>query len=453
MQTQDTYLAGGWRDRMASLLSGRANMENLQRQIHDLLPCDVFRSQLEREMLRSDRTDTPLTLLMFDLCSYRRGRRRQLTHILRLAKVVCECTRRTDMKGWFQDSKGLRIALMMHNTSFIKAERILSCVRERFEENLKHERHASQVRVSCDVYGYPTDRPADSDKHEQLFLFDDESLMDSNPIHSEVGKAELGGSPRKERRNASNLRAPEALVPGNPSPPSIDELLAPPLPAWKRTMDLIVSTVLLLLLSPLLLVIALGIKLTSRGPVIYKQKRIGFGGKEFLLWKFRSMRVNSNPSEHKKYLSTLINDNDEKPMKKLDPVNPAITSIGHILRITCLDELPQLVNVLAGDMSLIGPRPCLPYEAEEYLLWHHRRFDVMPGITGLWQVSGKNRTTFRQMIRLDICYARHRCFWLDIKILFQTIPAILAEIRGGMGRHVRPGPPGSGIEVRDAQKA
>jgi lipopolysaccharide/colanic/teichoic acid biosynthesis glycosyltransferase len=221
--------------------------------------------------------------------------------------------------------------------------------------------------------------------------------------------------------------------------PSITALLMDPMPLWKRVLDVTVSLTALLLLSPLLLLIALAIKLTSPGPVIFKQPRVGYRGVIFPSWKFRSMRADADPTAHKKYLASLINqakqaddESEDRPMIKLDKVDPRITLVGRFLRMSCLDELPQLVNVLKGEMSLVGPRPCLPYEAENYQRWHFQRLDTLPGITGLWQVKGKNKVTFRKMIRLDILYSRQRSLGLDLSILLQTIPAVLREIRDGM---------------------
>jgi lipopolysaccharide/colanic/teichoic acid biosynthesis glycosyltransferase len=137
------------------------------------------------------------------------------------------------------------------------------------------------------------------------------------------------------------------------------------------------------------------------------------------------MAVDNSAARHKEHMSSLIHN--DIPMNKLDSNNdPRIIPFGIFLRKSCLDELPQIINVLWGDMSLVGPRPCLPYEAQQYLRWHARRFDSVPGMTGLWQVSGKNRTTFREMIRLDINYERQRSLWLDLKILLKTVPAIVA---------------------------
>jgi lipopolysaccharide/colanic/teichoic acid biosynthesis glycosyltransferase len=207
------------------------------------------------------------------------------------------------------------------------------------------------------------------------------------------------------------------------------------IPAWKRTLDISGSFMGLIILSPLFLVIAVLIKIVSPGPVFFKQTRIGYGAKEFNFWKFRTMKVNADTTTHQKYLSELINDdNDEgeapdKPMIKQDNDNPNIIPFGRFLRHSCLDELPQLYNVLLGDMSLVGPRPPIPYEVEEYLIWHKGRFDGLPGMTGLWQVSGKNRLSFKEMIRLDIQYERQMSPLTDLKILLMTPFAILNEYK------------------------
>ena len=205
------------------------------------------------------------------------------------------------------------------------------------------------------------------------------------------------------------------------------------IPLWKRTLDIFGSFFGLIMLAPLFLVIAILIKIVSPGPVFFKQTRIGYGAKEFNFWKLRTMKVNADTSSHQKYLCELINEEDEdceketKPMTKLDGDNPNIIPFGHFLRSSCLDELPQLINVLLGDMSLVGPRPPIPYEVEEYLIWHKDRFDGLPGMTGLWQVSGKNRLTFKEMIRLDIQYERQMSLLTDLKILLMTPFAILNE--------------------------
>lgn len=195
------------------------------------------------------------------------------------------------------------------------------------------------------------------------------------------------------------------------------------IPLWKRGLDLC----LLLLALPGLVIlgaaVALIVKLGSPGPVFFKQKRVGYKGRHFVCYKFRTMSVNAETESHRRYTQELIKS--QARMVKLDErKDPRLVPLGSVLRATGLDELPQLFNVLKGDMSLVGPRPCIPYECEAYEPWHWQRFNAAPGLTGLWQVSGKNRTTFEQMVRLDIEYARRKSFWLDVKIVFKTLPAL-----------------------------
>ncbi|MBN2510757.1 MAG: sugar transferase [Spirochaetales bacterium] len=199
------------------------------------------------------------------------------------------------------------------------------------------------------------------------------------------------------------------------------------MPVWKRSLDIAGSLTALLILSPLFLFTALFIKMVSPGGIIFTQKRVGFRGIEFDFYKFRSMHQGNNQAFHGKHAEDFIKKEDV-PMLKLDDYDPRIIPGGKIMRKLCVDELPQLINVLKGDMSLVGPRPCIPYEKESYLRWHTHRFDVVPGMTGLWQVSGKNKLTFKQMIRLDIAYCRNLSPYNDLKIIFLTIPAILKMV-------------------------
>jgi lipopolysaccharide/colanic/teichoic acid biosynthesis glycosyltransferase len=176
--------------------------------------------------------------------------------------------------------------------------------------------------------------------------------------------------------------------------------------------------------------IAVVIKLQSPGPVLFRQRRIGYRGRPFFCWKFRTMHVQASDALHRRYLTALIASTS--PTAKLDiGEDPRLIPAGKLLRLSGLDELPQLINVLRGEMSLIGPRPCIPYEYRNLRLWQRRRTDAMPGLTGLWQVSGKNRTTFDQMIRLDIGYARQSSPGLDLLIALRTVPALLEQMRDG----------------------
>jgi lipopolysaccharide/colanic/teichoic acid biosynthesis glycosyltransferase len=203
--------------------------------------------------------------------------------------------------------------------------------------------------------------------------------------------------------------------------------------ATKRLIDVLGSLSLLAIFSPVFLIIAAAIKMTSHGPVLFRQKRIGQHGTPFTFLKFRSMYMNNDPSEHKEYVRQLIAGHGEKKHANCDGEvvfkltnDPRITLVGTFLRRASLDELPQLINVLRGEMSLVGPRPPVEYEVEAYKLWHRRRLlEAKPGITGLWQVSGRSRVKFDDMVRLDLQYARNWSPWMDIIILLRTPAAML----------------------------
>lgn len=200
------------------------------------------------------------------------------------------------------------------------------------------------------------------------------------------------------------------------------------LPGWKRALDVAAILMVLPLLLPLAIVIGVVIRLVSTGPILFKQERVGYRGSRFMCLKFRTMFCGAEVSTHQGHLQHLMKS--DAPMTKMDAKGDSrIIPFGRLLRSSGLDELPQLVNVLKGEMSLVGPRPCLAYEAAQYLPWQMERFNAVPGLTGLWQVSGKNRTTFTRMIQLDIEYARTKSLVLDLKIILKTIPALLVQMR------------------------
>lgn len=212
-----------------------------------------------------------------------------------------------------------------------------------------------------------------------------------------------------------------------PQVTSLSENAFNPLPAWKRALDIACCIVALPLLALCTLVMAIITNIVSPGPVFFRQERIGQGGRRFKIYKFRSMRLGADTSGHQNYYKSLIGSNT--PMVKLDARGDSRLLPGAwLLRASGLDELPQLINVLRGEMSLVGPRPCIPSEYAEYLPWQRRRCDAVPGLTGLWQVSGKNRTTFEEMIRLDIKYAQRLSLFLDLRIIVMTIPSLLIQI-------------------------
>jgi exopolysaccharide biosynthesis polyprenyl glycosylphosphotransferase len=199
----------------------------------------------------------------------------------------------------------------------------------------------------------------------------------------------------------------------------------------KRAFDLSLATLALVLLAPFWLLIALLIKLDSKGPVLYRQERVGMDGRIFLFLKFRTMRAGADDRAHRDYQRRYIEGrpdtnlgDSQRPVYKLHQ-DPRVTRTGRWLRRTSLDELPQLFNVLRGDMSAVGPRPPIPYEVENYALWHRKRLDMKPGMTGLWQVSGRNRLSFDEMVRLDLFYIENWSLWLDLKIMLRTLPVLL----------------------------
>jgi len=207
----------------------------------------------------------------------------------------------------------------------------------------------------------------------------------------------------------------------SPSPGSVQDGY------WKRALDALLIVLVLPFLIPLALLIVLLIRRSSRGPVLFRQQRIGHQGRQFMCFKFRTMFVNADPATHQGHLHQLMNSN--APMMKMDARGDSrIIPFGVLLRASGLDELPQLINVLRGEMSLVGPRPCLPYEYDQYLPWQKERFETVPGLTGLWQVSGKNKTTFAEMIQLDIKYAKNKTLWWDLRIILMTIPALVIQM-------------------------
>jgi exopolysaccharide biosynthesis polyprenyl glycosylphosphotransferase len=232
------------------------------------------------------------------------------------------------------------------------------------------------------------------------------------------------------------LSFPSATLDGFGGIPVVD-LGQPGVHGWqrlcKRVFDLAVAALLLALLSPLLALTALLVRLESPGPALYRQERIGENGRPFTMLKFRSMRDGVDVRQHQEHVARLIRENTglddlqgTGPRSLKMEADPRITRVGHVIRKTSIDELPQLINVLHGEMSLVGPRPPLPYEVALYQDWHKRRLAAIPGITGWWQVKGRNRVSFDEMVRMDLHYIERSCFWLDLKILLLTPWAALS---------------------------
>jgi lipopolysaccharide/colanic/teichoic acid biosynthesis glycosyltransferase/vacuolar-type H+-ATPase subunit H len=334
----------------------------------------VFRIILERERARSDRNGQELSLILFDLCFDNNHRAADL-----LVSVLKTRARSVDRFGWYEKGK---LGIVLPNTTYNGA-----------------------VTMGRDIC----------------------SIMVEHKVQPPVYKVYT--YPSKWMVNGKQCTGNEALVKHleHRYVEGVDPIFVSELPRWKRAVDIFGALTALTLFSPFFLFVPLLIKTVSRGPVFFTQERVGYGGRIFRFIKFRTMKVNADRSEHQNYYSELIHSNT--PMTKLDRSDPRIIPFGRLLRKACIDELPQLICVLKGDMSLVGPRPCLPTEAREYLKWHRYRFDIKPGMTGLWQVSGKDRLTFKEMIRLDILYAKKLSFRQDVRIILKTIPTVFSIIR------------------------
>jgi len=221
------------------------------------------------------------------------------------------------------------------------------------------------------------------------------------------------------------------------------------IPRWKRILDVTLVSLTLPCWLPLMILIMGAIRFNSRGPVFYRQERIGYRRRRFMMFKFRTMRVGAETKTHEEYYAYLMRA--DCPMAKLDAHGDSrLIACGRVLRATGLDELPQIFNVLRGEMSLVGPRPCLPSEFQRYEKWQRKRVNGLPGLTGYWQVNGKNGTTFSEMIAMDLFYLRNMSPWRDLVIIFKTVPALIGqalESRKRLCRRSRPANCGSDLSA------
>lgn len=352
----------------------------------DVLSEATFHRIIARERKRSERSQRPFVLLLIDTGGDQPGSN-QGRLLLDLLAAIEEATRETDVTGWYTTNAVVGVMfteIVLDNNAVLSTilSRIGAVVRDRLDTD-----QFSRVKFSFHVF--PEDwNPEDPGRPSNPTLY-----------------------PDLEQRQSSNRLGL----------------------ATKRLTDVLGSLLLLGILSPVFLIIAAAIKLTSRGPVLFRQKRIGEHGTPFTFLKFRSMYLNNNANEHREYVRQLIAGQAERKSAggKTQGVfkltnDPRITPVGRVLRRSSLDELPQLLNVLRGEMSLVGPRPPVPYEVEFYATWHRRRLlEAKPGITGLWQVHGRSRVEFDDMVRLDLRYARECSPLLDLKILLQTPKAVM----------------------------
>src|SRR5205809_1369634 len=235
-----------------------------------------------------------------------------------------------------------------------------------------------------------------------------------------VGRATKGGSLPYHSSNGNGAKAPRVAIdfPGAP---------VHGVPGWKSTLDIMCILLALPIWLPLMVLLMLVTRLASPGPIFYRQKRVGFGGRQFLIWKFRTMKVSAETETHEHYFQELMRV--DRPMTKLDTYgDPRLAPFGRFLRASGLDELPQIFNVLCGEMSLVGPRPCTPNEFTHYEPWQRERVNALPGLTGYWQVNGKNKTTFNEMIVMDLFYLKNMSILLDLKIILNTSAVIAGQL-------------------------
>lgn len=360
-----------------------------------------FEKQVVLARACSDRTQLPFRILSFTVnCGGPASLREQLVAVL--ARVIHNRTRLNDIKGATGED-GAGLGIILYNTNTEEAFILAKAIETLFASRVKSEFPALERPPSlvCDVYSYPQP-PGREDG-------------------GEPGAAGAAGEAPRKPRGAEVHR-------------SVFAFTARPVPFWKRGADIVLASAALLVLSPLFAAVALYIKAVSKGPVFFRQIRVGRGNKPFVLWKFRSMHTGTDTEQHRLYIAKLIGEcnrggNNNVPMTKTEDHDPQVIPFGNILRKACIDELPQLFNVVLGDMSLVGPRPPIPYEVNEYLSWHIGRLDTVPGMTGLWQVSGKNKLSFNEMVRLDIQYAQNVSPWMDLKIILLTPVAIGAQIK------------------------
>jgi lipopolysaccharide/colanic/teichoic acid biosynthesis glycosyltransferase len=345
---------------------------------------ELFRHILIGERRRADRSNHPLVVMMLS-CTERRGAADAATWRDAIDALATH-VRETDVVGWIQQRSALGVILHALPASEAADPRQLEW-RVRRELGL-HLDAQTAAAFSVGFHLLPPCGPL--------------------PARESASRGVVFQPPRPARHR-------DAIYEG-----------------MKRLFDMGGSLTLLLALAPLLLLIAALVKLRSPGPVFFRQVRVGRNLKPFAMLKFRTMHANADSKLHHEFVSKFINAGAQESGGAAGGVfklvnDPRITPIGHVLRKTSLDELPQLWNVVRGDMSLVGPRPPLPYEVEQYKPWHTRRvIDATPGITGLWQVGGRSRTTFDEMVRLDLQYAKTRSFWTDMKILLATPGAVFS---------------------------
>jgi exopolysaccharide biosynthesis polyprenyl glycosylphosphotransferase len=349
----------------------------------ELLTQDIFQRFLCWERKRAERSGKCVLLMLLNaekLLTTKQSNKVLAT----IVSALSSPTRETDILGWYERNAVLGIIFTeLHKSDRDRLQNLMTAeVSARLRVNLNQEQ-AHQIRISFHSF------PEDGDK--------------------------TNGSPLIDETIYPDLREPNLAT-------RFSRLA-------KRALDVVLSLIAIILFSPLFILISVAVKLTSKGPILFRQERVGQYGRRFSFLKFRSMKCGSNSHIHQEYVKQFISGTIAKEQGVTYKItqDPRLTRIGGFLRKCSLDELPQLINVLKGEMSLVGPRPAIPYEIDFYQMWHRTRFlEVKPGITGLWQVTGRSKTTFDDMVRLDLRYVKQWSFWLDIKILLHTPQAVFS---------------------------
>ena len=318
-----------------------------------------------------------------------------------LAKHLREQMRLYDLLGHLDAT---HLAVLLPETPPAGAQQFANNVLEAFED----PHHGQEHGVQFEICTYPLESDPDSDGDPN-----------GDPADRSAGPAESNGSPQRQPVGAGGGPLHQKAA---PQASNLAGAFTQPVSIWRRAVDILVSGTALVLLSPVFLVAALAVKFTTPGPIIFKQQRAGRGGVPFTFYKFRSMYLDA---EARKAALAKENEHRTGPIFKMKK-DPRITPVGRILRKTSIDELPQLYNVLKGDMTLIGPRPPTLDEVANYDLWQRKRLDLTGGITCIWQVSGRSEIQFDEWVRMDIEYQRKRSLWFDIKLLFRTIGAVVS---------------------------
>jgi lipopolysaccharide/colanic/teichoic acid biosynthesis glycosyltransferase len=389
-----------------------------KRSYRSLLSPEQMAIAVQRETSRADRNGGEFALALFRV----RSNDRSSLSTVRLAKTILRRVRATDDVGWYDDQF---LAALLPDTSPTGArqfaEQVLALVSGRAPKPL------------CKVYSYPATWFNPEEEQASAALLDPQLRM-------------AGGMPSTPRNGVQNI-FPTSLDPMVGTPLSngsvelpipadglatrsgalavgdvrpLESLLLKPLPLWKRSVDIAGSLVALVVASPVMFLAVLLVRISGPGPVIFKQQRAGLGGRPFCIYKFRTM---CNDAEAKQAQLKDQNEQDGPAFKIAN--DPRVTRIGQLLRTTSIDELPQLMNVLKGDMTLVGPRPLPIGESDQCAGWYRRRLDVTPGLTCIWQIKGRSQVSFCDWVRMDVAYIRRRTLLTDLRILFQTIPAVL----------------------------